>query len=148
MRPAHEIALEALDRIRTSGVLDRGEVSAFHIRVSEVIRCYFEGRFGIEALEETSREILEDLQAKGISVSNHSLCLKFLNQCDLVKFAKLAPSKEKSEKVLDLAHEIVESTKFIPAPIVSSMPASEADSEVSGAVKAEKAASDAVTGGG
>ena len=45
-RPAHEIAYEALDALAASRLLELGEVKTYHIRVSDIVRVYVEGRFG------------------------------------------------------------------------------------------------------
>lgn len=105
--PPHIAALRALNRLGSSGLLDRGEVVRYHVEVSDIIRRYFAGRFGIDALEITSRELLDSLPRE-VSLS---LPRDFLRQCDLVKFAKFEPSRSRSERVLELAYEILEATK-------------------------------------
>jgi hypothetical protein len=105
--PPHIVALKALNDLSRSGLLDRGEVVRYHVEVSEIIRRYFAGRFQIDALEKTSQEVLESLP-RDVSLS---LPRDLLGQCDLVKFAKFHPTRSRSERVLDSAYEIVETTK-------------------------------------
>lgn len=105
--PAHIEALRELNRLGNSGLLDRGEIVRFHVEVSEIIRRYFARRYGIDALETTSEELLAELPGD-ISLA---LPRALLRQCDLVKFAKFEPVRSQSERMLEIAHEIVETTK-------------------------------------
>ncbi|MEE2637240.1 MAG: hypothetical protein VYE68_08430 [Acidobacteriota bacterium] len=60
-RPAHVLAHEALDALEASGLLERGEVKTYHIRVSDIMRVYVEGRFGVDAMEMTTPEVLSEI---------------------------------------------------------------------------------------
>lgn len=110
-RPAHEIALEALQQLRESKLLDRQEVGRFHVEASEIIRRYLEGRFGLEAMEMTTGEVLEDLDRGRLHLKEHAQLGAFLGQCDMVKFAKLLPERSRSEDLLVQAVAFVEATR-------------------------------------
>ena len=56
-RPPEEVALEKLGAVKTSGMLERGEIKEFHISVSEAIREYLGGRYGFDSLELTTEEL-------------------------------------------------------------------------------------------
>ena len=53
-RPAHLIALERLEKLRAA--LD-GSPKPFHFELSEALRFYVEGRYGIPATDRTSEEL-------------------------------------------------------------------------------------------
>ena len=106
-RPPHEVALEALDELEASGLLARGEVKEFHIRVSEILRRYIEDRFRVPALEMTTWEVLGGLQSIGIHQEIRTDLRRFLDQCDLVKFAKATPRDADSRAVLELGRDLV-----------------------------------------
>jgi len=108
--PPHIAAYRALNRLSDSDLLDRGEVVRYHVEVSEIIRRYFAGRFDVDALEMTSQDLLASLPRE----VPLSLPQELLRQCDLVKFAKFEPSRTESERVLQLAYEIIEITKPRP----------------------------------
>lgn len=116
-RPAHEIALEELDALFHSDLLERGEVKLLHIRLSEIVRRYLEGRYEVRALEMTTQEILEAFGDDRLPVGVRELLAEFLSACDLVKFAKYHPGREEIEHTFHLAYQFVESTK----PAVSEM---------------------------
>ena len=62
-RPAHEIALERLDRLGALGFLENADNRPFYFAVSEVIRDYLGGRYGFDSLEMTTDELIVELQA-------------------------------------------------------------------------------------
>ena len=112
-RPAHEIAMDALASLEASPLLERGQVKEYHIEVSEILRSYVERRFVVEALEMTTIEVLLGLDGVGVDATVRSGLRRFLDQCDLVKFAKVRPELEASHDVLTLGRRLVEDT--IPA---------------------------------
>jgi len=113
-RPPHEVALEALARIEASPMLERGQVKEYHIGVSETLRTYVEGRFSVPALEMTTREVVDGLGRSAAPQAFIDGLRRFLDRCDLVKFAKSRPNREASHRTLALGRELVEST--IPVP--------------------------------
>jgi len=109
-RPAHETALEALERLERSPLLERGEIKEFHIRVSDILRLYVEERFQVPALELTTRDILTGMKAAGVEDGVQQGLRTFLEPCDLVKFAKAKPGPETSMDTLRLGRTLVEDT--------------------------------------
>ena len=106
-RPAHEVALDALAALEASPMLDRGLVKEYHIEASDILRTYVEARFGVQALEMTTLEVLAGLHAAGTDARFSDGLRAFLYQCDLVKFAKVRPGPDVSRHVLDLGRRIV-----------------------------------------
>lgn len=112
-RPAHEIALEALEKLRASGLLQRGEFKAFYSELSDIIRRYFENRYFVLALEMTTGQLLNQLQEVHIDSELRELIRALLEQCDLVKFAKYIPEASENEDALQWGVEIVDKTKIV-----------------------------------
>lgn len=118
-RPAHELALEALAALESSSLLERGQVKEYHIAVSEVLRTYVERRFHVDALEMTTVEVLAGLDQAGVDGEFRDGLRRFLEQCDLVKFAKARPGQADSRGVLALGRELVQQTiPEVPIPDV------------------------------
>jgi hypothetical protein len=109
-RPAHEVALEELARIEASPMLERGQVKEYHIEVSEALRTYVEGRFMVPSLEMTTREVVVGLRSSTAPDGFIDGLARFLDQCDMVKFAKVRPDADACRAVLALGRELVEST--------------------------------------
>ncbi len=113
-RPPHELAYETLERIKRSDLLVKGEIHRFHILLAETIRRYIEGRYHVDALEMASHEVLDGLRRRGVKRDTISRFERFLDQCDMVKFAKSRPSQMQSLEVLNLGLEIIDQTRPIP----------------------------------
>lgn len=109
-RPPHEVALEELDRLEASTLLEDGRIKDYHIRVSEILRRYVEERFRVPALEMTTWEVLGGLQSAGVDEGVRADLRRFLDQCDLVKFAKAKPDEAASRSALALGRDWVHRT--------------------------------------
>jgi hypothetical protein len=107
-RPPHEVALEALDRLARSPLLERGEVKEYHIEASEIVRRYLEVALGVRALEMTTWEIGEGLERVSAPEELRDRVRRFLEQCDRVKFARVRPAADASRAVMDLGRQVVE----------------------------------------
>lgn len=109
-RPHHLVALEALDELERSSLLERGQVKRWHVRVSEIVRAYVEGQLEVPALEMTTGEVVAGLRAAALGGRITDAFQRFLARCDLVKFAKLRPGTEASRELLGAARSLVEMT--------------------------------------
>ncbi len=118
-RPAHEVALEALARLRSARLFEAGQVEQYYVRLSAIVRGYLEARFLLRAPEMTTEEFLGVAQRSPQLVSGHRPVLgQFLGEADLVKFAQHVPREIDAERAYTAAREFVESTT--PAPPVKS----------------------------
>ena len=119
-RPAHEIAYESLDALEASGLLERGEVKTYHIRASDIMRVYLAGRFGVEAMEMTTGEVLSGLRRAGAASGVVADFRQLLDRCDLVKFAKFRPDVPACRDLVPLGRRLVEvTTPADPVPAVA-----------------------------
>ena len=65
------------------------EPKPFTIAVSGAIRIYLEGRFNFHAPDRTTEEFLYELQDTDLLLTEQKQSLgEFLENCDLIKFAK------------------------------------------------------------
>ena len=116
-RPAHEVAREALDALEATGLLERGEIKTYHIRLSDILRVYVEGRFGVDAMEMTTGEVLDGLLRTDADRGAVADVRRVLDRCDLVKFAKLRPAVPACRELFPLARRVVDVTAPVePAP--------------------------------
>ncbi len=113
--PPHEEALAALERLLASSLLDDGEVEAFYRRLSAIVRRYVEGRFGLRAPERTTEEFLHEISGGPVISRAHQLLLRdFLQEADMVKFARFVPRQEQTGRAVTAAKAFVEQT--VPPP--------------------------------
>ena len=118
VRPAHEIALEALQRLRESDLLATGKIKAYYVELSEIIRRYIEGRYFVPALEQTTGELMDNLKAVALETNSRPMLQNLLERSDLVKFAKYEPTPNDHHHAWQLAESFVETTKLVmPTPV-------------------------------
>lgn len=100
-RPAWELALERLDALEGSDMLEAGDRLGYHMRLSELLRAYVGDRFGIAAVEATTTEIAAALRGRPDEVGSwYPVVLRLLQEMDLVKFAKFVPPDDESRALL------------------------------------------------
>ena len=118
--PPHERAYEALEQLLRDDLLAKGKVKTFYLRLSNILRHYIEDRFGLQAPERTTEEFLVDLRAgDDFSSEQKSLLRLFLEHCDLVKFAKHAPTQTESDQAVETCRSFIDETKLLPEPAAS-----------------------------
>jgi len=112
--PPHIIALRQLDALRAEKLWQSEKTKQYYTRLTEIIRTYIENRFGINALEMTSEEIVTALKDISMEDYNHiELLKKMFLTADLVKFAKGQPLPDENEVNLLDAYQFVNNTKII-----------------------------------
>ncbi|MGL5938189.1 MAG: hypothetical protein ACRCY5_05635 [Phocaeicola sp.] len=109
--PPHQLALSEIERIKEDKALRTNDPKAYYTILTDVLRTYMEERFGFNALEMTSSEIIEHL--KKIKEKETVKELMYLFQtADLVKFAKHAPLMNENDMNLVNAVEFINETKI------------------------------------
>jgi len=111
-RPAHEVALAALNRLRARHLIEEGKFQDYYVELSAIIRRYLEDRFNLRAPEMTTEEFLSTAASEPrLAALQRRLLGEFLSQADLVKFARHLPSLKDSEGAYDAARRFVEETQ-------------------------------------
>ena len=115
IRPAHEVALEELYALRDRWreMLSRGEHKLLFTQISEILRKYFENRYFIKALEETTSEISDSLDEVNIEKEHKNAALSILEFSDLVKFAKYLPHEIEVENQLKELEDFILKTRLV-----------------------------------
>ena len=113
MRPAHEIAMEELERLVAADLHNHGQVKEYYIRLSDIIRQYIENRFYIPALEMTTGQLIAVMSSEGLDAEYIDMMRIFLDQCDLVKFAKYIPTEKENSETTQIAFDFVERSKLV-----------------------------------
>jgi len=110
--PPHELAIAALIRLKGSGLIEKRAFEPFYVKVSDILRSYIERRFGLDAPDMTTEEFMHEAGRSHIlSPDQQNLVHQFLEECDLVKFARLEPAEETMHRVLESAQHFVEETR-------------------------------------
>lgn len=109
-----EIALEELSALKASDLVAKGEYKEYYLRLSEIFRRYLERRYGIQALERTTYEIIIEFRSLALEKSEEEVIYHFLDECDMVKFAKHDPTQEDITRHFETAREFVMQTRSLP----------------------------------
>jgi len=114
---ADEIALA--DLLQLHSLMVQKEASRYASKLSDILRAYIENRFHMPTGRQTTMEFFAELQAQpartAIQLDEHTESLKkCLDQCDLVKFARLIPDQHSMEQMETAVQLFVEATRNKP----------------------------------
>lgn len=127
-RPAWEVALEELENLRKTDLVNTGKVREYYFGLSEILRKYMEERFNLACLDRTSEEIVDELRNGILEEKIKGRFLTFLLESDLVKFAKFIPAPKKTEEDWEMVYNLVKET--IPKEAIESSQITEEPMEV------------------
>jgi hypothetical protein len=103
-------ALEELDAIRQSALLADGKTGEYFDRVSDSVRKYLGARYGFDGLETTTDEMRGLLKRVRPPIARLRDITSFLEDCDLVKFARVVPTDNDCLAALARGETIVHMT--------------------------------------
>lgn len=109
--PPHITALAALEKIKAEMMWKDGHVKEYYSAISEAIRAYIEDRFGVNALESTTDEIMTAFRTQVVDKESKEKLQQLLMLSDLVKFAKMFPIEDEHNFTLQNAFDFVNGTK-------------------------------------
>ena len=115
--PLPERTRAALEALRAEDLLARGLVREYHFRLSEIVRGYLGERFGFEALECTSWELLNAVERLGASGVDQPGLQRFVDQSDVAKFARAEISLAACEWAMGYAFRLVDDTTPLPPAV-------------------------------
>ncbi len=111
--PAHVTALEKLNLLEKEKLWQQDKTKAYYTKLTYIFREYLENRYGVNALESTTDEILGWLKREKFSDALTTKLRNTLQASDLVKFAKSKPGVDIHQNALDTAYEFIDATKKI-----------------------------------
>ena len=110
--PPHVLAFQALQSLIGKGLLEKDECKPFYTELSMILRAYLEGRFNLNAPDETTEEIVEEMsRSPELDGSQRNILQEFMRQADMVKFAKGHPDRSTMESAFATTKQFVEETK-------------------------------------
>ena len=111
--PPHELAYRELMQLQEQKLWQDGKLALYYLKLSEIIRRYFEGRYQFIALEMATwdiKQVLSNYIEKEELLQNIK---HWMDSADMVKFAKDVPTWEECEQALQFAYHIVDETKEV-----------------------------------
>lgn len=109
--PPHQRALKAIEKIKEERMPASEDQKAYYTRLTDTLRQYIQERFGFNAKEMTSDEIISNLQRVGDRKMIDELSELF-QTADLVKFAKYSTLLNENDLNLVNAVNFIDSTKL------------------------------------
>ena len=114
--PAHVRAANELDKLKSEKIWQQGREKEFYSKLTDILRRYIYEREGINAMEMTSGEILNNIRQISDVDSVYDNLKQTLSTADLVKFAKYKPYPDENDLSMVNAYFFVNQTKE-PDPI-------------------------------
>jgi hypothetical protein len=111
--PPHEQAIRELDWIKQQKLWQQGRSKEYYTQVTDTLRKYMVYRFGINAMEMTSGEILTLIRRENEADSVYENLKQILLLADFVKFAKLNPLPDENDLSMMNAYLFVNQTKHV-----------------------------------
>lgn len=109
--PADQLALQEIERIKQEKVWEQNREKEYYTQLTNTLREYIKDRFGFNAMEMTSNEIVEHLTHTAETQEALNELKSLLQTADLVKFAKWKPEINENDYNLVCAIEFVNGTK-------------------------------------
>lgn len=89
--PPYEAAIKALEQLLQR---EKGDKRLFYFDLTAVLRHYIGRSFQINAIEMTSQEFIKGLNLLDIDKEMKGGMVRFLKQCDPIKYAGIVPDKD------------------------------------------------------
>jgi hypothetical protein len=115
--PSHVTAIRALEKLQGEKLWQNQRHKLYYTRLTDIVREYIEGRYGVGAMEMTSDEIVDALNEMNIPERSHGQIRRLLTTADYVKFAKYVPDAAQNDLSWNDAYYFIEETKrMVAAP--------------------------------
>lgn len=108
--PPHQVAIKEIERIKQEKVWQKGQPKEYYTELTDALRTYIKERFGFNALEMTSTEIIDKLLETNDKEALADL-RELFQTADLVKFAKHNPLMNENDANLLNAIDFINETK-------------------------------------
>lgn len=112
--PPYELAMIQLNALREQHLCENGQEREYYTQLTEILRDYLARRFGINAMEMTSSQIVSTLAANEATKLPNRFMKQILEIADFVKFAKVRPLPDDNAKSFNSAIQFIEDTRPEP----------------------------------
>lgn len=116
--PPHVEALQSLDKLKASKLWQKGQEKEYYTMLTDILRNYIDRRFGIDAPEMISEDIISAVHLATDTKSATDGLAQILRLADLVKFAKYTPFTDENDLSLVNAYLFVNQTKVEERPVL------------------------------
>lgn len=106
----HITALKELENLKLKKLWQNGQIKQYYSELTDILRIYIDGRFGINAMEMISSDIIRELNDNNLDNKLMKELEQTLTTADLVKFAKMEPFPDDHDRCFQQAIDFVKST--------------------------------------
>lgn len=107
--PPHQKAMKGIEKLKDDKAALSGDQKEYYTELTDIIRKYIAERFGFDAMEMTSTEIIASLRSEGNSAIDEIVSL--FRTADLVKFARHSALVNENDANLMSALSFINDTK-------------------------------------
>ncbi len=108
--PPHKAAMNEISKIKDDALWESDDSKTYYTKLTDILRRYMQGRYGFNAMEMTTDEIISEIEKVNDPSAIQELGDLFTT-ADLVKFAKAHPAITDNDKNLLNAINYIQSTK-------------------------------------
>ncbi len=108
-------AIQKLEELKLARVWQSGKVKLYHSSLTDIMKNYLKRRFGFDAPEMTTDEIISVLDEKTANVEARNKLQGAMQLADLVKFAKAQPTPLENDLSLEHCLDFVKETRPVAA---------------------------------
>lgn len=109
--PPHVVAIKALEALHHQKLWQNNKHKLYYSTLTDILRTYIAGRWGVGAMEMTSDEIIAAMRDVELPEKARMDLASVLMDADLVKFAKFTPEADQNESDYTKVYYFVEETK-------------------------------------
>lgn len=114
--PPYELAMQRLKALKASGLAEEADAKPYFTELSDILREYLAGRFGINAMEMTTQQIRAAVRNSPNAKVGRQHIDTVLDMADFVKFAKFSALPDDKVSAFTAVLQFVEQTKPQPKP--------------------------------
>ena len=112
--PPYEEAMLSLQNLKAAQLWQQGKEKEYFTGLTDILRVYLDRRFGINAVEMTSSQIIDTLKKNEETQAVNEQMEMILEVADIVKFANARPLADDNEVAFQRAVNFVEATRPVP----------------------------------
>lgn len=113
----HQAAMKEIKRIQSSKLSSSADQKEYYTALTDTLRKYLQERFGFNAMEMTSSEIIDWLRKENDQQKIEEL-RQLLETADLVKFAKFSTPENEKDRGMESVVQFINETKMENMPVV------------------------------
>ena len=106
----YQMAMSRLSDLKAKKLWEQGMEKEYFTQLTEILRIYLQDRFGINAMEMTTRQIMDCLYESDVK-EKRDYIRQILKVADFVKFAKVRPLPADNVEAFENAVRFVEETR-------------------------------------